>query len=173
MDDEGVGSSSPGLTSRPPTQADLVALCRHLNAQDARYVVVGGFAVIQAGLPRTTMDLDLLIATDLQNESRVYKALESLPDQAVRELQPGETSEFLVVRVADEIVVDLMQAACGIRFEEASRETVTREVDGVPIPFASPRLLWRMKRSTHRAKDAADLVFLRAWFAEAGETPPE
>jgi len=42
----------------------------------------------------------------------------------------------------------------------------------VAIPFASPRLLWRMKAVTHRAKDAADLVFLRYWFAERGETPP-
>jgi len=45
------------------------------------------------------------------------------------------------------------------------------EIEGVPIPFASPRLLWRMKAVTHRAKDAADLVFLRYWFAERGETP--
>jgi hypothetical protein len=42
----------------------------------------------------------------------------------------------------------------------------------VPIPFASPRLLWRMKTVTHREKDAADLVFLRYWFAERGQEPP-
>ena len=47
-----------------------------------------------------------------------------------------------------------------------------REVDGVPIPFASPRLLWRMKAVTHREKDALDLLFLRQWFAERGEEPP-
>ena len=39
-------------------------------------------------------------------------------------------------------------------------------------PFASPRLLWRMKVVTHREKDAADLLFLRYWFAERGEQPP-
>ncbi len=47
-----------------------------------------------------------------------------------------------------------------------------KEIDGVPIPFASPRLLWRMKAVTHREKDAGDLVFLRQWFAERGEKPP-
>jgi hypothetical protein len=46
------------------------------------------------------------------------------------------------------------------------------EAHGVPIPFASPRLLWRMKMVTHREKDAGDLVFLRHWFAERGEQPP-
>jgi hypothetical protein len=30
---------------------------------------------------------------------------------------------------------------------EASKGQITREVDGVPIPFASPRLLYRMKVS--------------------------
>jgi hypothetical protein len=151
----------------------LADLCRALNRVEAKYVVVGGFAIIQAGFPRTTMDLDFVIATDLANEARVFKALESLPDQAVKELQPGETSRYNVIRVADEIVVDLMKSACGIDYAEASRDVVEREVRGVRIPFASPRLLWRMKMSTHRAKDAADLVFLEHWFAAHGERPPE
>jgi hypothetical protein len=30
-----------------------------------------------------------------------------------------------------------------------------------------------MKVVTHREKDAGDLVFLRHWFAERGEAPPE
>jgi hypothetical protein len=29
-----------------------------------------------------------------------------------------------------------------------------------------------MKASTHREKDAGDLVILRHWFAERGEEPP-
>jgi hypothetical protein len=56
--------------------------------------------------------------------------------------------------------------------DEAAKDVNVREVQGVPIPFASPRLLWRMKAVTHHAKDAADLVFLRHWFAERGEKPP-
>ena len=65
-----------------------------------------------------------------------------------------------------------MRSAGGIDYEQAAKDVVVREVDGVPIPFASPRLLWRMKVVTGREKDAADLVFLRHWFAERGETPP-
>jgi hypothetical protein len=30
-----------------------------------------------------------------------------------------------------------------------------------------------MKAVTHREKDAADLVFLRYWFAQRGEQPPQ
>ena len=74
--------------------------------------------------------------------------------------------------MADEILVDLMRSAGGIEYAEAAMDVVVREVDGVPIPFASPRLLWRMKAVTHREKDASDLVFLRHWFSQHGEEPP-
>ena len=51
-------------------------------------------------------------------------------------------------------------------------ETVVQDVGGVPVPFASPRLLWRMKAVTHREKDRLDLIFLTRWFHARGEQPP-
>lgn len=174
MDDQNAGSQRPAenLISRPPTQGDLVDLCRALNQRHAQYIVIGGFAIIAAGLPRMTADVDLLVAADLENEAKVFSALSTLPDNAVRELQPGELQQYSVIRVGDEILVDLMRSAGGIEYAEAARDRVVRELGGVPIPFASPRLLWRMKAITHRAKDAGDLVFLRQWFREQGEEPP-
>jgi hypothetical protein len=161
------------LIPKPPEREDLVALCRELNERGARYVVVGGFAIIVAGLPRTTGDVDLVIDASLENEAKVFAALATLPDGCVRELEPGDVARYVVVRVADEILVDLMASASGIDYAEASQSVVIREVDGVAIPFASPELLWRMKRRTHREKDRGDLEFLRQWFAARGQTPPE
>jgi len=161
------------LAPREPTVEDLVALCRELNSRGAKYVVVGGFAMQAANYIRRTMDVDLLVAADRENEAKVFSALSTLPDNAVRELRPGELQEHGVIRVADEIVVDLMRSAGGIEYVEAARDIVVREVDAVAIPFASPRLLWRMKIVTHREKDGADLLFLRQWFAERGEIPPK
>ena len=173
MDVEDVGSTGDELVPRAPEENDLVALCAKLNELDAVYLIVGGFAIIRSGLPRTTGDVDLLMDTSLENEARVYKALEILPDKAVLELKPGEVSQYSVVRVADEIIVDLMKAACGIEYAEAAKDAVIREVQGVPIPFASPRLLWRMKYPLNRAKDQGDLAFLREYFKARGEEPPE
>jgi hypothetical protein len=144
-----------------------------LNQRGAKYVVVGGFAIRAANYIRQTMDIDLIVAADTENEAKVFSALSTLPDNAVRELQPGELLQYNVIRVADEILVDLMRSAGGIDYEEASKHVVVREVGGVPIPFASPQLLWRMKVVTHREKDAGDLFFLRQWFAERGEEPPK
>lgn len=33
---------------REPSLEDLINLCRHLNEAGARFVIVGGFAIIQA-----------------------------------------------------------------------------------------------------------------------------
>jgi hypothetical protein len=174
MDDQNAGAKRDGdnLECRPPVEADVVSLCRELNRRSTKYVVVGGFAIIAAGFPRFTGDLDLVVAADPENEAKVFGALSTLPDNAVRELQPGELQQYNVIRVGDEILVDLMRSAGGIDYAEAAKDVVVRELDGVPIPFASPRLLWRMKAVTHREKDAGDLVFLRQWFAERGEQPP-
>lgn len=145
---------------------DLVELCRILNKSDAKYLVIGGFAIISSGYLRVTQYLDFVIATDLENEAKVYAALATLPDKAVLELKPGEVSQYTVVRINDEITVDLMASASGIAYEEAKNDIVIREISGIPIPFASPRLLYRMKEKTYREKDRADLLFLRTHYAE-------
>jgi hypothetical protein len=147
------------LESRPPTLDDLVALCRRLNDEQARYVVVGGMAIIQAGFVRATEDVDLLIDPSPDNVARVKRALMALPDGAAADVRDDDVSSYVVVRVADEIVVDLMKAACGIEYAEAEQEIELVEIEGVPIPFAGPELLWRMKQ-TMRDKDRLDLVFL-------------
>jgi hypothetical protein len=146
--------------SRPPTLEDLLTLCRELNARRAKYVVIGGMAMIQAGFVRGTEAIDLLIDASTDNQAAVRKALEILPDKAVRELREGDLERYAVVRIADEIVVDLLLSAGGIAFAEAQSATVIVDVNGVPIPFASPQLLLRMKQ-TGREKDALDLLFLR------------
>ena len=66
--------------ARPPLLEDLVSLCRNLNREGARYVVIGGMAVIQAGFGRATNDIDLLIDTSHENQDRVRRALMALPD---------------------------------------------------------------------------------------------
>ncbi len=120
------------LEARAPRLSDLVALCRHLNDEGARYLVIGGMAVIQAGFPRATGDIDLLIDTSADNQQRVRRAL---------------------------------------LYAEAIPRADIVELDGVPIPFASPELLLRMK-DTYREKDKLDRAFLTQLVARRGGSEP-
>lgn len=160
MDVDDAHPQDSPLESREPSLEDLVELCGNLNALGAQYIVVGGFAVRAAGYDRRTMDVDLLVDSTVENEARVIEAVARLSDHAASELEPGEISRYGVVRVADEIVVDLMRSASGVDYNAAAGEITVHEVDGVRIPFASPGLLLRMKRGSLREKDRADVVFL-------------
>ena len=148
------------LQTRPPEPEDLVKLCRELNDAGAKYIVIGGMAIIQAGFLRATEDIDLLIDASQENQKKVRKAMMSLPDQAIREVQPDDLDNYTVVRVGDEITIDLMARACGMSYEDAKNDVVYKEIDGVKIPLASPELLWKLKQ-TMREKDNLDLIFLK------------
>ncbi len=158
------------LESRPPGIEDFVALARSLHAEGVEYIVVGGMAVIHHGFVRATEDIDLLVRSTPENESRLRKALLTLPDQAARDLNPGDLDRYGVVRVADEIVVDLMRSACGIDYEAARGSVDVVRIRDVPIPFASADLLWRMKQ-THREKDRLDRLFLEEKLRGGGREP--
>lgn len=148
-----------GLT-RVPDENDLVKLARELNRLGVAYVVIGGFAINRLGLVRATDDLDLLIARDTANQALVKKALEILPDKAVRELADDDLAHWVVVRVNDDITVDLMTEACGVTFEEARSGIESMTIQGVAVPFAGAKLMLKMKQGT-REKDAADRSFLQ------------
>ncbi len=153
------------LITRLPTLEDLLFLCRNLNEAGAKYIVIGGWAVIQHGYGRTTVDIDLLVDSSPENFERIKTAMLALPDGAIREVKPTDLDEFVVVRVGDEVLVDLMKAACGVEYAEASKEIALIDVAGVAIPFASPRLLLRLKQ-TLREKDAEDRFFLQRLLEE-------
>ncbi len=163
------GSPDDEVT-RPPEERDVVALARELNRLGVRYVVVGGLAINRLGFVRATDDIDLLIARDLANQRRVKQALEILPDKAVRDLGEDDLAQWLVVRVNDEITVDLMTEACGVAFEEASDGIETVVIDGVPIPFAGADLMLKMKQGA-REKDGMDRKFLERLLAEKQRRP--
>lgn len=147
------------LEARPAGLDDLVKLCRKLNREGARYIVIGGMAIIQAGFVRATEDIDLLVEVSADNLARVRHALMELPDQAVRDMTDDDLDHYVVVRVADEFVVDLMKAACGVAYDDASSMIDRVRIEGVEIPFASPKLLWLTKQ-TVRDKDRLDRAFL-------------
>lgn len=157
MDDEPDPSRE---VTRVPNDADLVSLARELNRLGVAYVVVGGFAINRLGFVRATEDIDLLIARDRANQVLVKQALDILPDHAIRELGDEDIAQWVVVRVNDDITIDLMTEACGVRFEDAAGGIETEVIDGVPIPFAGAELMLRMKQSP-REKDAADRSFLQ------------
>jgi len=157
MDDQGDREYS-----RAPELEDVLSLCKALNDHNVRYLLIGGFAVILHGYVRGTKDIDFLVDASDQNIAALKQAMSFLPDNAAALISNDDVAKYQVVRVADEIVVDLLASACGVDYERAVRSGIEiRNVAGVLIPVASKKLLIETKQ-TIRPSDAADVLFLRA-----------
>ena len=146
-----------GKKARPPTIDDLVAACKRLNEEDVKYVLVGGFAMNYYGFPRATEDIDLLVDPSDENILKVKNALSFLPDNAIKEVAPDDVKKYEVVRVVDEITIDLLKKACDITYEKAGIEYF--EFKGVRIPIADLATMIKTKKGI-RPRDKEDLAFL-------------
>ena len=145
--------------SRPATLDDLKLLVKALDEQGAPYLLIGGYALFAHGYSRTTIDIDILVPRSREAGMRVVRALTALPDKAAREINPEWFDEGETIRVADEIVVDVMFKACGETFESLSPFAETVEIDGVPVRTVNLEGLLLTKKGI-REKDAADRMVL-------------
>ena len=121
--------------------------------------MIGGFAVIFHGYQRTTADIDLLVDPSPQNVEKIRHALCVLEDQASLEVEPTDVETYTVVRIADEVVVDLLGQACQLTLADIEPNVMVAQMDGVPVRYASPADLIRLKQ-TIRPKDAVDRIYL-------------
>lgn len=141
--------------SRPATLQDLGALIRSLNEHAADYLLIGGYALFVHGYHRSTTDIDILVPASEEAGRKVREALMILPDQAARDIDPAWFEEGENIRVADEIVVDIMLNAGGATYDMLKRHAETIDLDGLPIRTIDLEGLLRTKQSM-RDKDIAD-----------------
>jgi hypothetical protein len=151
--------------ARAPEPKDVIRICRALNEAGARYLLIGGFAVIAHGAGRFTKDIDFLVDDAAPNVARIKRGLSVLADNAAAGIADDDVQRHVVVRVADEVVVDLMGQACGLRYADAAPDAEMLEREGVLIPVASPATLMRTK-DTPRPQDALDRAFLEGVLRE-------
>lgn len=146
--------------ARAPEPEDLVRICRALNDAGALYVLIGGFAVLAHGASRFTKDIDLLVDDAPENIARVKQGLAILADNAAADVTDDDVRTYTVVRVIDEVIIDLMGRACGLSYADVAADMEWHDMAGVRVPVASPAALVRTK-DTYRPQDAIDRSFLQ------------
>ena len=147
-----------GLSLVKP-RSKLATVCGALNVAGARYVLVGGQAVILWGQVRATRDIDVLIEATPQNAERVLEGLAEIGFILVRNLAPKDVASRPFTIVGDLWRVDLLTIAWSVRYPAARADATVFTIEGVDIPVASIPHLIASKR-TGRLQDAADIEVL-------------
>jgi len=140
-------------------RSKLATVCGALNAAGARYVLIGGQAVILWGQVRATRDIDVLIEATPQNAERVLEGLAEIGFILVRDLDPKDVASRPFTIVGNLWRVDLLTIAWSVRYPAARADATVFTIEGVDIPVASIPHLIASKR-TGRLQDAADIEVL-------------
>jgi hypothetical protein len=136
--------------------APLLRVCSLLNQHGARYLIVGARACWLHGYVRATMDVDILIPEDLENHARVIAALSELKNRAAAELAPQDFVDNLVVKIADEVEVDVSTRAWKISYADAVDTSLITTIQDVTIPYVDLKTLIASKE-TYRDQDQVDI----------------
>jgi len=137
----------------------LARVCSRLNAERAKYLVVGASAMQLWGTSRATRDVDILIEPTVSNARRVLRALGKLGFGFARESLAEEVAKRPVTVIGDMPNVDILTVAWTVKYAQAQPDATIFDLEGVKIPTASIEHLIASKR-TGRLQDAADIEVL-------------
>jgi len=141
--------------------SDFTDLLKLFNANHVRYLVIGGYAVIQYAEPRYTKDLDVWVSTDISNAQAVYHALREFgaPLTDLSEADFAEEGYFYQMGVPP-MRVDILMGIPGIEFEDAWKKKEEIDFDGLVVSFISREDLITAKRASGRPQDLIDADML-------------
>lgn len=142
---------------------DFMKLLRAFAKVDARYLLVGAFAVEHYGLPRTTRHMDIWLDDSPDNMDRVYRAIAEFgaPPIAIDHLNAAPPLDVVWIGVPPNRI-DLTKGICGLEFASAWLRREETDWQGVRIHVISRKDLIAAYREHGRAKDLADAAALEA-----------
>jgi hypothetical protein len=141
-------------TTRIPR--DFKEFLKSLEAHSARFLLIGGYAVNAFGYVRNTVDMDVWIASDPDNQQKVLRAIRDFgfpaaPDDLLHEDDAMIRMGMPPLRIA------VLKKISGVEFEDCWLRRVVIEDDDVCIPAISLEDLKRNKLALGRKKDLLDL----------------
>ena len=136
-------------------------LYKSLAKHKVRYLLIGGTAVVIYGVPRSTLDIDILIEPDMKNAQRLYNALDEAGLGTVSLTTPGKIVRNEISVFNDFIRLDVLTKAKAIDFEKAWLRRTIKKIKGVPVVLASITDIIKCKKAVGRAVDDEDVKILK------------
>lgn len=151
---------------------DFQDLIRSFNANDVKYILVGGYSVIIHGYHRATGDLDLWVKPEPANYQRMISAFAEFgfPTDLITEEMFLSVEEFDVFQFgATPTSVDIMTRVKGLDFDNVYSDCEWHIVAAdTKVRVINLENLIRAKRAAGRHKDLADIEELK-WINDDAE----
>ena len=137
---------------------DFADLFAALNAAEARYLLVGGYAVALHAEPRFTKDLDIWIDVSADNAARVHGALAAFgaPLSGISVLDLATPGNVVQIGVPPNRI-DVVTSIDGLEFPEAWPDHIVTTYGDQPVPVIGKDALIKNKRASGRPQDLLDV----------------
>ena len=141
----------------------METILKKLNSAAVRYVVIGGQAMQQEGMPRFTLDWDLFVPPrDPANFDRINSALDDELDGELEPLDPQTGEGFVQTFQTSGGIIQFHLSPPGLdRFDLVEQRAVCHDYHGIPVKYLCLDDLLKSKLAVARDKDADDILFLQ------------
>lgn len=132
-----------------------------LNEHKAKYVLVGGWAVIFEGYSRNTGDMDIFIERGEENADKLLSVIkEFLGSKIGFEKEDFLKEENVIMMGRPPFRIDILTDISGVSFKEAYESSKIYEDNNLKIRCIHINELIRNKKATGRLKDLGDADML-------------
>jgi predicted nucleotidyltransferase len=129
-----------------------------LNKNNARYLIVGGYAVAYHGHPRSTGDIDIYIECTRKNAEAVKQSLNRFGLGELDISIPDLSTPNQVIQLGyPPLRIDLLTSIDGIEFQKAWANRISVNINDISINFISLNDLLTNKKTSARPRDLADI----------------
>ena len=137
---------------------DFKEFIQLLNANNVRYLVIGGYAVAMHGHPRHTKDIDIWIDTSETNAANLVQALADFGFASLGLQVQDFTAPDRVVQLGyPPNRIDILTTPDGVDFATCYPQRLKVEIAGTIVNFIDLENLKKNKRASGRLQDLADL----------------
>ena len=140
---------------------DFREFLRLLSEVEAKYLLVGGYAVGYHGYPRTTADMDVWTEVSPENASKLVEACVRFGMRDAKLTPELFRQRKKVIRMGvPPMRIEIHTDLDGVEFEECFAAREVADIDGVPVNVISLGHLRANKRASGRHRDLDHLEHL-------------
>ena len=141
-----------------------------LNIHKAKYVLVGGWAVIFEGYSRNTGDMDILVERELKNANKILTVIKEFMGSTIGfEKEDFLNEENVIMMGRPPFRIDILTDISGVSFKEAYESSKIYEDEELKIRCIHINELIKNKKATGRLKDLGDVDMLEKILKKRGK----
>jgi hypothetical protein len=142
-------------------QPDFKELLTLFNVHKVEYLIVGGYALAEYGVPRYTGDIDLFVKPAAVNARRIMTALIAFGFESTGlAVSDFEKPDKVIQLGVPPVRADILTSLSGVSWRDAYSGKVAGVYGDVPVFFIGRKEFVANKRAVGRKKDLADLEAL-------------